>query len=341
MAVAQVRVDVSDAAPRDAYDRPMVSSPARRFAVSPRAFRRVALAAAVFIAVIIVSGAAVRLTESGLGCPSWPNCEPGRLTPRSASDVNGMIEFVNRTFTGLVSIAVIVAVLGAFLRSPRRRDLVALSLGLVAGVLGQIVLGGITVLIDLHPVAVMSHFLLSMLLLADAIVLYHRAGVPDGTAERAAFDRRIVTMSWVLVAWAAVVVVSGSVVTNTGPHAGDAEAKRFSLYLPSVARVHAASAIVFLVLIVALGYVAVRRGQIAPLERSFGVLLAAVVGQGAIGYVQYFNGVPALLVGFHVAGAVVVFSATLGLALGLYRPIHSSPRSSSAVRAEPAESPVR
>ncbi|HZJ26944.1 MAG TPA: COX15/CtaA family protein [Acidimicrobiia bacterium] len=301
-----------------------MSAPSRRFAVSPRTYRHISLVAALFIAVIIVSGAAVRLTESGLGCPSWPNCAPGRLTPRSASDVNGMIEFVNRAFTGLVSLAVIVAVLGACFRRPYRRDLVWLSLGLVAGVIGQIVLGGITVLVDLHPVAVMSHFLLSMLLLADAIVLYHRAGVPDGAVERPAVDRRIVRMGWVLVTVVSVVVVTGSVVTNTGPHAGDAEAKRFDLYLPSVARAHAGSAIVLLVLILVVGFVAFRFGVPHRLERGLTVLFAVVVAQGAIGYIQYFNGVPALLVGFHVAGATAVFAATLAFALSTYRPVPAS-----------------
>src|SRR5438128_6243302 len=102
--------------------------------VTPDRYRRVVLAAVFLLALIIVTGGAVRLTGSGLGCPDWPNCEPGRLTPRAASDVNAMVEFVNRVFTGLVSIAVIVCVLGSLLRVPRRRDLVMLSLGLVAGV---------------------------------------------------------------------------------------------------------------------------------------------------------------------------------------------------------------
>lgn len=297
----------------------------RRLTLSPGTYRNVTLVAVALIAVIIVSGAAVRLTESGLGCPSWPNCEPGRLTPRSASDVNGMIEFINRTFTGFVSLAVIVAVLGAFVRNPRRRDLVWLSFGLVAGVLGQIVLGGVTVLVELHPVAVMSHFLLSMLLLADAIVLHHRAGIPDDAVERPAFDRRIVAMGWTLVAMASVVVVTGTVVTNTGPNAGDAEAKRFDFLLTSVARVHAGSAIVFIVLILAAGYLALRLGAIARLERGLAVLLLVVVAQGGVGYVQYFTGVPALLVGVHIAGAVAVFSATLAFALSAYRPVLASP----------------
>src|SRR5438309_109390 len=133
--------------------------------LSPAAFRQITLVAAVLLAVIIVTGAAVRLTDSGLGCPAWPNCAAGRLTPHSASDSHAMVEFVNRVFTGLVSVVVIVAVLGSLLRDPRRRDLVWLSLGLVGGVVAQAVLGGLTVLFDLAPPFVMAHFLVSIALL--------------------------------------------------------------------------------------------------------------------------------------------------------------------------------
>jgi len=156
----------------------------KRFSLSPEAYRRITLLAAILLAIIIVTGGAVRLTDSGLGCPSWPNCEAGRLTPHSASDYNAMVEFVNRMFTGLVSIAVIVAVLGSLVRTPRRRDLVWLSCGLVLGVFAQAVLGGLTVLFELKPGFVMAHFLVSIVLLTNAVVLYHRAGIADDAMER-------------------------------------------------------------------------------------------------------------------------------------------------------------
>ena len=152
--------------------------PLRLPRLSPTAYRRITFVAAVLLAVIIVTGGAVRLTGSGLGCPAWPNCDAGHLTPRSASDVNAMVEFLNRVFTGSVSIAVGIAVIGALLRIPRRRDLIWLSLGLVAGFFAQAVLGGLTVLFQLQPQFVMAHFLLSLALLANAIVLHHRAGQP-------------------------------------------------------------------------------------------------------------------------------------------------------------------
>jgi cytochrome c oxidase assembly protein subunit 15 len=304
-----------------------------RFEISPRVYRHVTLVAALLIAAIIVTGGAVRLTDSGLGCPSWPNCSPGRLTPRSASDVNELIEFVNRLFTGLVSLGVIAAVLGSLLRRPRRRDLVWLSLGLVAGVLAQIVLGGITVLVDLHPVAVMSHFLLSMVLLADAVVLFHRAGVADPGGEQPVVERRVLASGWGLLCLAAVVVVTGTVVTNTGPHAGDEEAKRFGFALPEVARVHGTSVVVFLLAILAVGVVAYRLGAFTRLQRAFTVLLVVVVAQGIVGYVQYFNGVPALLVGVHLAGAAAVFTATLAFLLAMFAPAPAPEAAARAARA--------
>src|SRR5262249_22803241 len=155
------------------------------------------LFALVALGVIVVSGGAVRLTGSGLGCPQWPNCDAGHLAPHGETGYHGAIEFVNRVFTGLVSFAVIVAVLGSFIRVPRRRDLTWLSVGLVVGVLAQIVLGGLTVIYGLSPPWVMAHFLLSMVLLADAVVLHVRASRPDGVA-RPVVERRVQRMGWLL-----------------------------------------------------------------------------------------------------------------------------------------------
>ena len=151
--------------------------------LSPAAYRRVTLVALVALAFIIVSGAAVRLTGSGLGCPDWPTCADNRVV--APLEYHAMVEFVNRTVTGLVSVAVILAVLGSLRRTPRRRDLTWLSVGLVAGVVGQIVLGGLTVLFELRPGFVMAHFLLSMVILADAVVLHDRAGRPDDAVHPA------------------------------------------------------------------------------------------------------------------------------------------------------------
>jgi len=290
------------------------------FTLTPSVYRRITLVAGVLLAIIIVTGAAVRLTNSGLGCSSWPNCEAGQLVAHSESSSHQKIESANRLFTGLVSLGVIAAVLGAFLRRPRRRDLLWLSAGLVAGVMGQIVLGGVTVLVHLHPAAVMSHFLLSMVLLADAIVLFHRAGIPDGTVERRAVADVVVSIGRALLVLVTIVVVTGTVVTNTGPHAGDEEAKRFGFYLPDVARVHGVAVMVFLTVVIALLFVAHRAGALARLQRAITVLLVVVVAQAAVGYTQYFTGVPPLLVGIHIVGAVAVFTAALALYLRMFDP---------------------
>jgi cytochrome c oxidase assembly protein subunit 15 len=285
--------------------------------LSPSAYRKIVLVAGVLLAVIIVTGAAVRLTGSGLGCPDWPNCEPGRLTPKGADDGHAIVEFVNRMFTGAVSIAVIVCVLGSFLRDPRRRDLIWLSLGLVAGVLAQAVVGGLTVIFDLRPEFVMTHFLLSLVLLTDAIVLYKRAGEPHTRAELQV-EPRIRTWGRLLVLMACVVVTTGTVVTSTGPHGGDKEAKRFAFEISHVARIHGVSVMIFLGLtLVILRLLRRSRAPEATVTRLGAVLLVACI-QAAIGYIQYFNGIPALLVGLHIAGATALWTAVIWCYLGFF-----------------------
>lgn len=274
--------------------------------ISPRTYRLVTLVALFLLCFIIVTGGAVRLTGSGLGCPQWPNCDEGSLVPRSASDTHAMIEFVNRTVTGLVSLAVIAAVLGSVVRQPRRRDLVWLSWGLVAGVLGQIVLGGITVLVHLHPVAVMSHFLLSMVIVFDAVVLHWRAGIPDD-APPVRSPRPVI--QHVVLALAGLAVLTGTIVTASGPHGGDEDVRRLGFRVDQVARVHGTTVVVLLVATIVALHVLKRTAAQRPAFVFLGVLLT----QAAVGYTQYFTGVPAILVGVHILGAVVVWIAAIRL----------------------------
>jgi cytochrome c oxidase assembly protein subunit 15 len=311
----------------------------RRFRLSPAAYRKITLVAAILLGVIIVTGGAVRLTGSGLGCPDWPQCRPGSLVPRGASDGHAMVEFLNRTFTGAVSIAVIVCVLGSLLREPRRRDLIWPSVGLVAGVVAQAVLGGLTVLFDLRPEFVMAHFLLSLVLLTDAIVLYRRAGDPHTKAELIV-EPRVRALGRVMVVMAAVVVVTGTIVTSTGPHGGDRKAKRFAFELQTVARVHGVGVMVFLGLVlVTLALLRRTRAPEAVITRLSAVLLVACI-QGAIGYIQYFNDIPALLVGFHIAGATALWSAVCWYYLGLFaRPAEAT--AGDAERATPGPSELQ
>ena len=283
--------------------------------LSPRTYALLTAAVTWAVAVIIVTGGAVRLTGSGLGCPDWPTCTQDRLV--AEWDYHQMVEFVNRMVTGAVSVAVILAVLGAWVRAPRRKDLVVLACGLVAGVIGQIVLGGITVLFDLAPQLVMGHFLLSLVLLTVAVVLYDRASAPP-TSPVATVPTELVRMGRALLAAVTVVVITGTVVTGSGPHGGDTHAQRFP-YLPSdIARVHGTSVVVFLGLTLITAVWLHRIGARPETMRRTTVLLVAIVAQAAVGYTQYFTGLPALLVGVHIAGAAAVWTATVRFYLGLF-----------------------
>jgi len=267
--------------------------------LSSLAYSRVTLVALLALCAIVLTGASVRLTGSGLGCTDWPTCEEGQLAPAEIDDAPAMVEFTNRVITGIVSVVVIVAVLGALWRVPYRRDLTWLAWGLVAGVVAQILLGGLVVLLHLSPKVVMGHFLLSMVLVWNAVVLHVRARSDEPRPAPPWLAR-------VVLAWAAVVVFTGTIVTASGPHAGDEAAERLGFHIEEVARVHGASVVVFLLLALALSRVMGWR----PTQW----LLAAIVVQAAIGYTQYFTGVPALLVGFHVLGALAVWVASVRVA---------------------------
>ena len=280
--------------------------------LSPHAYRRITLLALVALGFIVVTGAAVRLTGSGLGCSDWPTCEQDRLV--APLEYHAMVEFVNRTITGLVSVAVILAVLGSLARVPRRRDLTWWSFGLVAGVVGQILLGGLTVLFELAPPFVMGHFVVSMVLLWNAVVLHHRAGTPEGPARPVVSDE-VRWLGWVLVAAAALVILLGTAVTGSGPHGGDREVERLPFAVADIARLHGIAVILFLGATLTTVWM-VRHSN--DLRRRGEILLAVLVAQAVIGYTQYFNGVPVVLVGIHVLGAVAVWVATLVFVLGFH-----------------------
>lgn len=278
-----------------------------RLELTPAAYRRVTALALVALVFIVVTGAAVRLTGSGLGCPDWPTCDGAQIVSEFR-ETPEIIEFVNRMITGLVSVAVAAAVLGSLRRTPRRRDLTLLSWGLVAGVVAQIVLGGVTVLLELTPPAVMAHFLLSMALVADAVILHHRAGEPDVGVRRPDVTPTTLWLGWATVTVTAIVIFVGTMVTGTGPHGGDPDVERLPFAIREVARVHGAFAWLLTALLLGL-MVRTRRGW---------PVLAAVAAQITIGYLQYFNGVPEGLVALHVLGATLVWITVLQLHLSLW-----------------------
>lgn len=291
--------------------------------LSPRAYRRITLLALCAQVFITVTGAAVRLTGSGLGCSDWPTCEQDRLV--APFEYHAMVEFVNRTITGLVSVAVILAVLGSFARVPRRRDLTLWSLGLVAGVVGQIVLGGLTVLFELRPPFVIAHFALSMVLVWNAYVLHVRSAHAESPALPAVAPvvRRL---GRAIVVGAAVVLFTGTIVTGTGPHGGDETVERLPFVLVTVARVHSLAVWAFLVLTIVTLVMLRRHGAPRDVDLRAKALVVAILVQGAIGYVQYFTGVPPGLVIVHVLGSVVVWLCALSFDLSLTtRPLEVDP----------------
>ncbi len=307
---------------------PTIAGVMERIRLSPRAYQRVTLVALIALAFIVVTGAGVRLTGSGLGCPDWPTCGNGRIV--APLEYHALVEFVNRTVTGGVSLAVIVAVLGALIRRPRRRDLTFLSLGLVAGVIGQIVLGGLVVLFHLAPPLVMGHFVLSMLLLADATVLHHRAALPDDGRPVLTVAADHLALGRMLVAAAALAIFLGTVVTGSGPHAGSNDGQpveRLPFDVGDVARLHSMAVLFFGALTLVLLRNLRRSGAAAGARRRAEVLLVVLAGQAIVGYAQYFLAVPPLLVALHVLGSVGVWIATLRLLLSMRTRVATRPTS--------------
>ena len=292
--------------------------------MTPSRYRAIAIATLIALSAIIVTGAAVRLTNSGLGCDDWPNCSKERLI--DVSSKHAAIEQINRLFTGVVGAAAIAAMLGSVVRRPRRRDLVVLSVLISLGVVANAVLGGISVLVDLHPLAVQGHMLLSMALIVTGSVLVRRAGEPDGEPRVPVVSRITRRLTWALFALTGLAVVAGTLVTGAGPHAGDESAERLDIAIPTVARLHGGTVMLAIATGVALGVrVWSRPGDRRQIGEALTSWLFLGVLQAALGYVQYFNGVPALLVGVHVAGATAVMIAATFVVLDTTRPLTIGP----------------
>lgn len=280
---------------------------------SIRTVRRLALASLIANAGIVVTGGAVRLTDSGLGCPAWPRCTEATYTPTAASDAHSLIEFGNRLLT-FVLVAIVGATLVVVLRhAPRRPSLVRLAVVLVLGIPAQAVLGGITVRTGLNPWTVMGHFLLSMLLVAAAVVLLWRVGEGDGP-PRPLVPRQLQQLAYAMLAVVALTLVAGTVVTGSGPHSGDAKAARTGFNPESVSQLHADLVMLLVGLSVAL-WLGLR--AVGGPTRAAGVLVLVVLAQGAVGWTQYFTDLPIVLVSVHMAGACLVLIAAVRVVLSL------------------------
>jgi cytochrome c oxidase assembly protein subunit 15 len=271
----------------------------------------IALAAVVTNAAIVLTGAVVRLTGSGLGCPTWPECSPGQLTNHAELGFHGYVEFGNRLLTFVVAAVPLVAIALSRKLQNRRRPLLWMSAGLLGGIFANALLGGITVLTGLNPWTVAAHLLVSVGLVYLAYALWVRVR-ESGDRERewlAPPAARALVRA--VVAAALLTITLGTIVTGSGPHAGDPEAGRMGFDPATVSQLHADA--VFLLIGLTVAAVLTLRGLGAPekVRRAMLVLLAVELAQGLIGYVQYFTGLPIALVAAHVAGAMILWIAAL------------------------------
>ncbi|MER7518791.1 COX15/CtaA family protein [Streptomyces sp. NPDC126499] len=290
---------------------------AQRWTPSPRTLRRAALSAVVMSVLIIVTGGAVRLTGSGLGCDTWPKCTDDSLIATSEQGIHGAIEFGNRMLTYVLSAAVGWAIIAARSVKPRRRGLTRLGWGQFWIVMSNAVLGGITVWMGLNPWTVAGHFLAANALLTVAVITWHRTGEGD-TPPRPRVPRPVSKLSWAIVVVSALLIVLGTTVTGAGKHAGDSsDVPRMPWDWTAAAHLHAIAA--WVVCALALAMWLVLRVVDAPDDTRARArdLLIVLVAQGAVGYVQYFTGVPELLVGAHMLGSSLMWIAVLRLALSL------------------------
>jgi cytochrome c oxidase assembly protein subunit 15 len=286
--------------------------------LAPNALRRLAFVNIVLLVAIIVSGAIVRLSRSGLGCADWPNCSEANFV--DISDKHSAIEQLNRIFSGLLGIPLFMGVLFAYWQTPRRRDLVRLSWLLFGLFWMNAIVGGISVLIELAWFSVTLHFLLAISLVCLALIVRQRASEPAGP-YRSLVTNPVLFLARTVYGLTVVVLLLGTLVTAAGPHGGDDAASRLNWNLGEIARVHGIVVDVLVVVTLVLAVAMMRMGAPRRAKTWVSLAILAMIAQGILGYTQYFNEIPAVLVGFHVFGAVVVFITVQQLLLELRAPV--------------------
>ena len=282
--------------------------------VSPRAFLILSRISLATVVLNVATGAAVRLTGSGLGCPDWPTCAHQRITPPVS--LHPLIEFGNRMVVTALVVSCLVTYVASFLRRPARRDLRWMSGGLILGILGESVLGAVVVYSKLNAYVVMVHFMVGIALLAVAVELCLRAAHGSGRGTPVV-GRRVLILTRVYLGALIVAVAAGTATTGAGPHAGGKGAKRVPIGLSDMSRIHAETVLVTGAVLLFLLWTLWKSDAPAHIQESGRLLLAAMVVQGMIGYTQYFTHLPSLLVGIHVVGATVVVSTALWFHHGL------------------------
>lgn len=284
--------------------------------IAPKFLRRVANLMVITQSAIVITGASVRLTGSGLGCSTWPECTPGSYTPspdQPEAPLHAWIEFGNRLLTFVLFLNALVLMI-SILRN--RKELFGLGAIQILGILAQAVLGGITVLTGLNPATVAGHFMLSIILIAAALSLRQRiyGKSPSGLIV----SKLTLNLARALVLLTFVVLIAGTIVTGSGPHAGDSTAERFPLDARTVSWIHADLVIALIGVAIAL-LISIQVGESGATREILGarikVFLLASLVQGAIGYTQYFTGLPEVLVAFHILGSILVWLSAWNLVI--------------------------
>ncbi|NUP51317.1 MAG: heme A synthase [Catenulispora sp.] len=303
--------------------RPAPSGPLRLLAwrPTPTIVQWACFAALVANIGIIVTGGAVRLTDSGLGCPTWPTCTDGSLVPTRQLGAYGAVEFTNRMLTFAVSVAVGAAIVACMRWHPRRSSLIKLSWSLFFGVVAQAVIGGISVRTHLAPIWVAVHMLVSMGMVAVAYVLWTRSRESNDAPAVLTVQPFLRQLGYLLTAGVAALLAAGTVVTGSGPHsgakAGDPGNKRFPLTPANATQLHADLVFLVVGLTIALWFALKATGAAPRILTTVRDLFLVLMAQGVIGYVQYFTHLPVLLVGIHMFGAAIVWVATWRVLLAM------------------------
>jgi len=286
----------------------------RSYLSSPRGFLLLCRISLATIVLNVATGAAVRLSDSGLGCPDWPTCAHSRLTPPAS--IHPVIEFGNRMVVFTLVVVCTLTYVASFVRKPARRDLRWLSGGLMLGILGESVLGAVVVYTKLNAYVVMVHFMVGIALLSVSVILCLRADHGPGRGTPAV-SRRALWLTRVYLALLVCAVAAGTATTGAGPHAGGKGAKRVDIGLADMSRIHAETVWVTAFVLLAVLWTLWKSDAPARIQESGRILLGVMVIQGVIGYTQYFTHLPAVLVGVHVVGATLVWSTALWFHHGL------------------------
>ncbi|MGA9275791.1 COX15/CtaA family protein [Ilumatobacter sp.] len=274
-------------------------------------YRQLAIVTTVGICVLVVAGGVVRLTGSGLGCDDWPNCNAERFIDVSTG--HAAIEQLNRLLSGLIGLPTLLLVIWGFRAAPRGAGLRWPALGVLLSVLANGVVGGMAVRGDLHPALVQSHFLLAMASIAFGLIAVRAGSVEPIRWHGVDLRDPVQSLVLAVVALTGAALVTGTVVTGAGPHAGEVDVRRYGFDIGGVARIHSGTVIVAVACGAVLAWVVVTRAP--ALRPVLSTWLFVAIVQGAIGYAQYFTGVPELLVGLHLAGATGLWVVTVRMAL--------------------------